>query len=72
MGGIVHIVKVPNDEFHLVLVSDGGCEGLELEFLYLLSFAVRNGFYDCIKVFLILWKDIDWLAIRIVVSDVWL
>ncbi len=69
---VVHVVEVSYDELNLVLVSDCGSEGLELKLLHLLSFAVRNGFYDCVEVFLILRKYVDWLAVRIVVANGWL
>ena len=68
MSGVINVVEVINNELDLVLMSDGGGESLELQFLNLLGFAVTDTFNDGIKILCIL-SNIDWLPERIVMPN---
>lgn len=69
VSGVVHIIEIVHDELDLVLVSYGGCEGLELQFFHLLYLAVTDTLNDGEEVLPVFWEDLLGSAIGVTLDE---
>ena len=65
MCWITNIIKIINNKFNLIFMSDRCCKCLYLQPFYLVSFPITYTFNYCIQIFLVLRGNFWWYSIPI-------